>query len=162
LTHLHSDHTLGLADLMFSPWVLERDRPLEVFGPRGTRSMVEHLTAAYAEDVRIRSGGGEPAHQHDPNGTRVQEIAAGVIYRDDRATITAFPVKHGAWQQAFGYRIATADRTIVISGDTGPDSKIDEQCRQCDVLVHEVYSEAGFAKRPPEWQKYHARYHTST
>ena len=71
-------------------------------------------------------------------------------------------MKHGAWEQAFGYRFQTPDRTIVISGDTGPDSHIDQQCQRCDVLVHEVYSEAGFAKRPPEWQQYHARYHTSS
>jgi len=162
ITHLHSDHTLGLADLIFSPWVLDRDRPLEVYGPRGVRAMVDHLQAAFAEDVRVRSRGGEPAHRQDPTGTHVQEITAGVVYRDERAVISAFPVKHGAWEQAFGYRIETADRTIVISGDTGPDSRMEDQCRHCDVLVHEVYSEAGFAKRPPEWQAYHARYHTST
>jgi ribonuclease BN (tRNA processing enzyme) len=84
-----------------------------------------------------------------------------VIFRDDRVVVTAFPVKHGAWEQAFGYRFQTADRTIVISGDTGADSKIEDQCRRCDVLVHEVYSDAGFAKREPEWQAYHSRYHTS-
>jgi len=49
----------------------------------------------------------------------------------------------------------------VISGDTGADSKIEDQCRRCDVLVHEVYSDAGLAKREPEWQAYHSRYHTS-
>jgi hypothetical protein len=73
-----------------------------------------------------------------------------------------FAVPHGAWEQAFGYRFQTPDRTIVVSGDTGPASHIEEQCRRCDVLVHEVYSEAGFSKRTPEWQAYHARYHTST
>jgi ribonuclease Z len=70
-------------------------------------------------------------------------------------------VPHGAWEQAFGYRFQTPDRTIVISGDTGPDSHIEDQCRRCDVLIHEVYSAAGFAKRTPDWQAYHARYHTS-
>ena len=50
----------------------------------------------------------------------------------------------------------------MISGDTGPDAHIEDQCRRCDVLVHEVYSEAGFAQRPPEWQAYHSKYHTSS
>lgn len=162
ITHLHSDHTLGLVDLIFSPWVLERDAPLEVYGPRGTRAMTDHLVAAFAEDIRVRSSGGEPAHKHDPRVVTVHEINPGIVYKDERVIVTAFPVRHGAWDQAFGYRFQTADRTIVISGDTGPDSKIDEQCRRCDVLVHEVYSEAGFAKRPPEWQAYHSRYHTSS
>ena len=162
VTHLHSDHTLGFADLILTPWVLERETPLEVFGPRGLRAMANHLVAAYADDIRVRTKGGEPGHKYDPRVVRVHEIKPGVVYRDDRVTVTAFAVTHGGWPQAFGYRFQTADRTIVISGDTGPDSHIEDQCRPCDVLVHEVYSEAGFAKRPPEWQAYHSRYHTSS
>ncbi len=162
-THLHSDHTLGLADLILTPWILERDTPLTVYGPRGLEAMANHLVAAYAADLDVRMNGGEPAHQPDARVVRVHEIAEpGVVFRDDRVTVTAFAVKHGSWPQAFGYRFKTPDRTIVISGDTGPDSRIEEQCQRCDVLVHEVYSEAGFAKRPKEWQAYHSRYHTST
>jgi ribonuclease BN (tRNA processing enzyme) len=160
-THLHSDHTLGFADLIFTPWVLERETPLDVYGPRGVKAMANHLVEAYAEDLRIRSTGGEPAHKYDPRLVNVHEIAPGVVYRDERVTVTAFAVPHGA-AQAFGYRFQTADRSIVISGDTGADSKIDEQCRGCDVLVHEVYSEAGLPSRPPAWQAYHKRYHTSS
>jgi ribonuclease BN (tRNA processing enzyme) len=162
ITHLHSDHTLGLSDLIFSPWVLERDAPLELYGPRGLRAMTGHPVAAFGDDIRIRTAGGEPPHKHDPRVVGVHEINAGIVYRDERVIVTAFPVKHGAWEQAFGYRFQTADRTIVISGDTGAESKIEDQCRRCDVLVHEVYSEAGFAKRPAEWQAYHSRYHTSS
>ena len=160
-THLHSDHTLGLADLILTPWILERATPLTLYGPRGLRAMTDHLVAAYADDLRIRTRGGEPPHHHDPKRVIVHEIAPGIVYRDELVTVTAFAVKHGAWEQAFGYRFQTPDRTIVISGDTGPESHIEDQCRRCDVLVHEVYSEAGFAKRPPEWQAYHSRYHTS-
>ena len=160
-THLHSDHTLGFADLIFTPWVLERETPLDVYGPLGVKAMANHLVEAYAEDLRIRSTGGEPAHKYDPRLVNVHEIAPGVVYRDERVTVTAFAVPHGA-AQAFGYRFQTADRLIVISGDTGADSKIDEQCRGCDVLVHEVYSEAGLPSRPPAWQAYHKRYHTSS
>jgi ribonuclease BN (tRNA processing enzyme) len=160
-THLHSDHTLGLADLILTPWILDRATPLTLYGPRGLRAMTEHLVAAYTDDIRIRIHGGEPTHRHDPRRVNVHEIKPGVIYRDERVTVTAFAVKHGAWEQAFGYRFQTPDRTIVISGDTGPESHIEDQCRRCDVLVHEVYSEAGFAKRQPVAQAYHSRYHTS-
>jgi ribonuclease Z len=198
-THLHSDHTLGLADLILTPWILDRTAPLTLYGPRGLRSMARHLVAAYTDDIQIRTHGGEPPHRYDPRLVIVHEIKPGVVYRDEgqvvalrstlhgggqpggrdrvhdgvvvgggpddeageRVTVTAFAVPHGSWRQAFGYRFQTPDRTIVISGDTGPESRIDEQCRRCDVLVHEVYSSAGFAKRPPEWQAYHARYHTS-
>jgi ribonuclease BN (tRNA processing enzyme) len=161
ITHLHSDHTLGLADLVLTPWVLERDQPLSVYGPTGLRAMADHLVAAYAEDIRIRTTGGEPAHKYNPRTVDVHEISPGVVYRDARVTVTAFAVKHGAWEHAFGYRFQTPDRTIVVSGDASADSRIEDQCRRCDVLIHEVYSDAGFAKRSADWQAYHARYHTS-
>jgi ribonuclease BN (tRNA processing enzyme) len=161
-THLHSDHTLGLADLILTPWILERDSPLSLYGPRGLRRMADHIVAAYDDDLRVRVKGGEPAHKYDPRIVKVREIGRpGVVYRDERVTVTAFTVSHGAWPQAFGYKFQTPDRTVVVSGDTGPASRIDEQCRPCDVLVHEVYSDAGFAKRTPDWQAYHSRYHTS-
>jgi len=161
VTHLHSDHTAGYADLILTPGVLERDAPLEVYGPRGLKSMTSHLLAAYKEDMRIRFHGGEPAK---PRGyiVNAHEIRPGVVYRDANVTVEAFPVRHGAWEQAFGYKFKTADRTIVISGDAAPGSGIEQQCNGCDVLVHEVYSQAGFNKREPAWQQYHARYHTST
>ena len=161
VTHLHSDHTVGLADLILTPWTLERVEPLELYGPPGIRSMASHVLAAYREDIRVRLNGGEPSNK---TGYRVNahEIRAGVVYRDANVTVTAFRVVHGEWRDAFGYRFDTADgRSIVISGDTGPSDAVVKACNGCDVLVHEVYSTAGFLRRPVEWQRYHARYHTS-
>ncbi len=162
VTHLHSDHTAGYADLILTPGVLERDAPLEVYGPHGLRSMTRHILAAYKQDMDVRFHGGEPAK---PRGYLVNahEIARpGVVYREGVVRIEAFAVPHGAWKEAYGYKVVTEDRTIVISGDTGPSEEIVRQCNGCDVLVHEVYSLAGFRLRPAEWRKYHARYHTST
>lgn len=161
LTHLHSDHTLGLSDLIFTPWVLERTAPLRVFGPSGTRSMTEHLLAAYEQDIHIRIDGLEPAN-HTGWQVDAREIAPGLVHQDENVRVTAFPVRHGSWPSAFGYRFDTADRTIVVSGDAAPSESIVEQCQGCDVLVHEVYSESGFARRPEVWQRYHAASHTST
>ena len=161
LTHLHSDHSLGYADLIFSPWTLERTEALRVFGPRGVKAMTDHLLQAYKEDIEIRTRGLEPSNK---TGYRVvaTEIKPGVMYRDANVTVTAFPVPHGNWKEAFGYRFETPDRTVVISGDCTPSESVVENCRGCDVLIHEVYSSAGFARRPPEWQKYHANFHTSS
>ena len=60
ITHLHSDHTTGLADLILTPWTLERKEPLEVYGPRGIKAMTHHLLAAYRKDIDMRVNGGEP------------------------------------------------------------------------------------------------------
>src|SRR5947207_1735234 len=85
-THLHSDHTLGFAYLILSPWAPEREVPLEVYGPRGLRDMASHLVAAYEQDIRVRATGGEPAHKYDPHLVNVHEIAPGVVYTDDRVS----------------------------------------------------------------------------
>jgi ribonuclease BN (tRNA processing enzyme) len=161
VTHLHSDHTTGYADLIFTPWTLERKEPLQVFGPKGIKGMTEHLLKAYSQDIDIRVNGGEPSN-HTGYKVIAHEIKAGVIYKDENVTVKAFPVKHGTWQQAFGYRFETPDKTIVISGDCVPSKGVVENCNGCDVLIHEVYSTTGFAKRPPEWQKYHSSFHTSS
>lgn len=160
LTHLHTDHTLGLPDLIFTPWTLEREEPLKVMGPRGTEAMARHVAAAYQADVEIRLSGLEPAN---PTGYRVEarDVEPGVVYEDGNVKVTAFSVPHGSWPQAFGYRFDTPDRVIVISGDTSPTEAIPEQCDGCDILVHEVYAQAGWEKRDPVWQEYHAASHTS-
>ena len=161
ITHLHSDHTVGLADFIFTPAVLERDAALELYGPPGIKAMTSHILKAYAEDINIRLRGLEPSK---PRGyvVNVHEIKAGVIYRDENVTVTAFPVKHGSWKRAFGFRFETPDRVVVISGDCAPSESVIEACNGCDVLIHEVYSTAGFARRPPEWQRYHSSFHTSS
>ncbi len=160
VTHLHVDHTAGLADLIFTPWIMGRKEPLELYGPKGIGAMSEHLLAAYAEDIRTRTEGLEHSNK---TGYKVNahEIQPGVVYKDSNVTITAFPVPHGALQ-AFGYRFQTPDRVIVISGDTSPSPALIENCQGCDLLIHEVYTEGSTAKVSAEWQKYRRGYHTST
>jgi ribonuclease BN (tRNA processing enzyme) len=161
VTHLHSDHTAGYPDLIFTPWVLGRREPLQVYGPKGIRAMTDHILQAYREDIKVRIDGLEPANL---TGYKVNphEIKPGLIYKDQQVAVKAFLVNHGSWPQAFGFRFETPDRTIVISGDCAPSPGIIENCNGCDVLIHEVYSQAGFLTRPPEWQRYHASFHTSS
>jgi ribonuclease BN (tRNA processing enzyme) len=160
VTHLHSDHTAGYADLVLTPWVLGREAPLRVYGPPGLRAMTEHLVAAYAEDIRERIEGLEPAN---PSGHRVEvfEIEPGRVYADAHVVVDAFAVNHGSWP-AFGYRFTAADRTIVISGDTAPFPGWEKAYRDCDVLIHEVQSTVGLTNRDPAWRAYHGAVHTST
>lgn len=161
-THLHSDHTAGLPDLLLTPWTLERTAPLQLYGPRGLRAMANHIESAYRGDINVRLNGGEPSNK---TGYKVQvhEIKPGMVYQDANVRVTAFRVTHGAWPEAYGYRFDTSDgRSIVISGDTSPSNEVVKACNGCDVLIHEVYSTAGLERRPPEWQQYHARYHTSS
>ena len=164
ITHLHSDHTLGLPDLIFTSWVMGRRLPLQAYGPHGLRRMTDHIIAAWSEDIAIRTGGLE---HESPGGYRVtvHEIRPGVIYDSDGVRITAIPVLHGSWKEAYGYRIDTGDRSIVISGDTRPSPALEQAARGVDLLIHEVYpsSNATTEGRPggQDWPRYLRAFHTS-
>ena len=161
LTHLHSDHTIGLPDVIHTGWVAERAMPLRLIGPPGTAAMAGHLVLAWSADIANRREGFQP---HTSEGWRVEatDVTGGVVYRDSNVTVTAIPVPHAGWPMALGYRFETRDRIVVVSGDTRPTDAIVEACNGCDVLVHEVYSTTGFATRTPAWQRYHADAHTSS
>lgn len=161
ITHLHSDHTLGLPDLMLSPWVLERSAPLKAYGPAGLSAMTRNLLEAYKEDIEIRLDGLEPANTTG-HQTQTQEISAGVVFREGGFAVEAFEVPHGSWRTAFGYKFSLDGRTIVVSGDTAPSEALVEAAKGADILIHEVYSATRFPSRAPEWQRYHKAFHTST
>lgn len=160
ITHLHSDHTLGYPDLIFSPWVLGRREPLHAYGPNGLKDMTDSIEQAWTRDIYVRTHGLEHANL---TGYKVDthQISSGVVYKDANVTVTAFKVKHGSWDQAFGYKLQTADRSIVISGDTSPTDAVVQACNGCDVLVHEVYNENGPAVKG-SWKTYLSAFHTST
>lgn len=164
LTHLHTDHTLGYPDLIFTSWVMGRRTALQAYGPPGLRRMTDHLLVAWSEDIAVRTSGLE---RETPGGYRVavHEIRAGVVYDSAGVRVTAVPVRHGEWRYAFAYRIDTPDRSIVISGDTRPSNALAAAARGVDVLVHEVYPEARLApeNRPggEDWPRYMRAFHTS-
>jgi ribonuclease Z len=167
LTHLHSDHTVGFPDLIFSPWTLGRRVALEVYGPRGLKDMTEHLIAAYRVDIETRTNA-DGNQRTFPDGYRVNahEIAPGVVYKDENVTVTAFPTRHA--MESYGYRFDAPDRSIVISGDTNPAQATIDACRGCDVLIHEVHTSAWLAARPEAggappgtFRSFSEKYHTT-
>ena len=161
VTHLHSDHTVGYPDLIFTAWTIGRRVPLEVYGPKGLKAMTQHLLQAYRVDIETRTNA--DGNQHDfPQGAQVNahEIKPGVVYQDENVTVTAFATKHA--MESYGYRFDTPDRSIVISGDTNPVQATIDMCRSCDVLIHEVDTPAWLATRPERFQKFAAKYHTTT
>jgi ribonuclease Z len=164
ITHLHSDHTLGLPDLIFTSWVMGRATPMRLHGPPGLRRMTDHFAAAWSEDTAIRVTGLERGR---PGGYRVdvRETRGGTVYDSAGVTITALRVPHGEWEYAFAYRIVAAGRTILLSGDTRYSDAIVRGAADVDVLVHEVYPETRVApeNRPGGelWPRYLREVHTS-
>lgn len=168
LTHLHSDHTVGYPDLIFTPWTLGRRVPLEVYGPKGLKAMTEHLLEAYKIDIETRTNP-EGNQRTFPDGYKVNahEVTSGVVFKDAKATVTAFATTHA--MESYGYRFDTPGRSIVLSGDTNPAQATIDACRGCDVLVHEVHTEAWLAARPEAggappgtFRRFSEKYHTTT
>ena len=163
-THLHSDHTLGYPDLILTSWIMRRHSDLQVFGPPGLNDMTSHILKAFKEDIDIRTQGLE-REVRELLRVHVHEIRAGVVYDKDGVKVTAISVPHGSWKYAYAYRVDTADRSIVISGDTAPSQALIDASKNVDVLVHEVYLATNL--RPEDrpggelWPQYMRKFHTS-
>jgi ribonuclease Z len=148
LTHLHSDHIVGIPDFWLSGWFLGRDRPLPMWGPSGTNSMVKHLRQAFAFDIHIRQG----APDHLPaRGVEIdaKEIEQGKVYDDGSARVSAFLVDHGTVKPAFGYRVDSAGHSVVISGDTKFSQNLIDFAKGTDCLIHVAWSAGWKNSAPP-------------
>jgi ribonuclease Z len=162
LTHHHSDHLVGFPDLWLTGWIGrpwgKRNTPLEVWGPEGTRQMMEHLTRAFAVDIRVRS------KNYPTDGVRLmaKEIGEGAIFDRDGIKVTAFEVDHGGEElPAFGYRIDYRGRSAALSGDTTFNENLIRYSEGADLIVHEVTAVAGSAAESAEQLKRIAANHTT-
>jgi ribonuclease Z len=142
LTHLHFDHLLSLDDLWLSRWMnARRQEPLQMWGPTGTKSFVDHMTSAYEADILYRLGAAEAlGFEGFKSGVTIlttEIMEDGVIYEEDGIKITAFAVDHG--MPALGYRIDYEDKSVVISGDTTYSPNLIQYAQGADLLLHEVF-----------------------
>jgi ribonuclease Z len=139
ITHLHSDHIIDIPDLYLTGWTSrnQRKQPIEVWGPAGTRSMMDYLQKAYAFDIHIRRDVDE---HFSAEGIEVisHDIQEGVVYDHNGVKVTAFLVDHGPVKPAFGYRVDYAGHSVAISGDTRPSDNLVRYSKGVDVLIHET------------------------
>ncbi len=137
LTHLHSDHIVGLPDLWLTGWLTSRrTTPIALFGPVGTAKMIEHLEEAFAYDIKIRIEDDKaPA---EGSKFLVNEIKEGVIYEKNGVKVIAFEVDHFPVVPAFGYRIEYNKHSVVLSGDTRYSENLIKYAKETDLLIHEV------------------------
>ena len=161
LTHIHSDHSAGLADLLLTPWIMGRDKKLNLYGPKGLEQMASSTLEAFEDDINYRIYGTQPSNKLGYK-FKFYVLTEGLIYEDENVSVEAFTVPHGSFDDAYGFRFTTEDKVIVFSGDTGPSKTLEKFAAGADILVHEVYSNAGFLKKTKDWQIYHQGHHTST
>ncbi len=137
VTHLHSDHVVGIPDLWLTGWFQGRQAPLKLWGPAGTESMADHLREAFAFDIGIRSAHGLP---REGATIAVQEVGNDDVYEVDSVRVTAFEVDHGPIKPAFGYRVDYAGHSVVISGDTNFSAALVNHAKGADCLIHSAWS----------------------
>lgn len=151
LTHLHSDHVISLPELLISPWAQGRKVPLEIWGPTGTRAMMEKFQEALTFDIHMRRDVDE---KFPAEGVRVlaNDITEGVVYEANGVKVTAFLVDHGPVKPAFGYRVDFRGHSIAISGDTRPSANLVKFSAGVDLLIHEVarWKEDPVLSGPPD------------
>jgi ribonuclease Z len=151
LTHLHSDHVTGLADLFVNGAALGRAGPLRLWGPAGTEAMAAHLAKAFAWDIKYRTNRRRKGASFD-----AKDAGLGRIFNEAGVTVTAFEVDH--WPPrldasartdfpAYGYRVDFAGRSVTLSGDTRFSENVIKFAKGTDLLIHEVSMAAGRGRR---------------
>lgn len=165
LTHLHSDHVSGIPDLWMTGWIPtsfgRRNVPFEVWGPIGSKNLMENLEEAYVANTKLRSRG--KSTPSDGIDTLTHEFDEdGVVYESNGVEVTAFAVNHGdTIKPAYGYRIDYKGRSVVISGDTRYDENLINASAGADLIIHEVVliSEE-LLKAAPQYRRV-SNYHTT-
>ena len=145
LTHLHSDHVVGVPDFWLTGWVMGRNSPLRIWGPAGTKEMMARLAEAFAFDIRTRRDVDE---QLPGNGVEVvaKDVDQGIVYENNGVKVTAFTVDHGAVKPALGYRVDFGGHSVVLSGDTRYSENLIRFAQGADLLVHEVIDVEAYQK----------------
>ncbi|MFV0282417.1 MAG: MBL fold metallo-hydrolase [Castellaniella sp.] len=172
ITHMHSDHINGLADLWMTGWVPtgygSRTTPMVVYGPKGTVSMTEHLSKAYAENTRIRHAdekvplSGIEFDAHDIDAGPADAYQPTLVYEKSGVRVLAFNSHHGDLiEPNFGYIVEFDGKKFVLSGDTTYDERVARAAEGSDVLVHEVaYFDPALFKNYPNYREIQAHHTT--
>lgn len=139
LTHLHSDHVVGIPDVWLTGFLAPsfRATPMKVWGPKGVDDLTAGLRQAYDFDVniRIKQYGGKRAAGMEFETTIVYD---GYTYESNGVRVTAFEVQHTGPDTAYGYKIEFKGRTVVLSGDTVYNENVIKHANGADLLVHQV------------------------
>jgi ribonuclease Z len=162
LTHIHSDHSGALADLILTPWIMGRDAPLKLYGPSGLEAMSKNITEAYIDDINYRLYGSQPANELGFKTNVTEIVDDGSIYKDKNVEVIAFKNNHGDFKNSFGFLFITDDKRILFSGDTAVSANLKKYGNDLDILVHEVFSSETFVNKTKDWQIYHQAHHTSS
>lgn len=141
ITHLHSDHVVGIPDIWLTGWIPavygRRAQPFRVFGPDGTKGMMENLVKAFSWDINTRS---KEKNKADSGAlVNATDIKEGFTWEKNGVKVTPFTVRHAEFiDSALGYRVDYAGHSVILSGDTRYSENLVRYAKGADVVIHEV------------------------
>lgn len=137
-THYHSDHFIGLGEILLNFAVAGLDKSMPVIGPVGAQQVVDGIIATYSLDLKYRVAHHGKKFSEAMMKPAVTELSPGVVYEEDGLRVTMFNVCHQPIDPAVGYRFEYQGKSVVISGDTNICPEFAEGARDADLLVSEV------------------------
>jgi ribonuclease Z len=161
LTHHHSDHLVGLADLLLTRWLAGAHRT-RIVAPAGpTARFAAGVLDLWQEDIAVRI---EHADHGGPPTVDVLAFEASKepaeVARFAEVVVQAVAVHHEPVLPAVAYRIDGPTGSVVVSGDTRVCAEVESLASGVDVLVHEVrlrsFAEASQGTRWEAIADYHA------
>ena len=142
ITHLHSDHTIGMPDLYLNGWVMLRPTGLKIYGPKKAEDLMRHIRLAYGQDVIYRVDRQVSTLSRAQLEYSVTTVTDGAEFDFNGVKVTAIRVDHHVVKPAFGYRVGYGGHSVVISGDTAFSTNLIRHSKGADVILHEVVSPA--------------------
>lgn len=164
LTHLHSDHVVGIPDLWLTGWIPSafgrRELPFRVIGPAGTKDMMTNMQKSFAWDIQTRS---KEKNKADSGAmVNARDIEEGFVWEQEGVKVTPFTVRHAEFiDSALGYRIDYAGHSVILSGDTRYSENLVRYAKGADVVVHEVAAAQEDSTKNPALIKQILGFHTS-
>ncbi len=164
LTHLHSDHVVGIPDLWLTGWIPSafgrRESPFRVIGPAGTKDMMTNMQKSFAWDIQTRS---KERNKVDSGAlVNARDIEEGFVWEQEGVKVTPFTVRHAEFiDSALGYRIDYAGHSVILSGDTRYSENLVRYAKGADVVVHEVAAAQEDSTKNPALIKQILGFHTS-
>jgi ribonuclease Z len=171
ITHHHSDHLVGLTDVLFSRWLESHADfvPLPVVAPMGPSvTFLERIMYPWEDDIAIRASHVDRTDNPAPKilsfDPKPCVSAAIEVWADStrHVRVLARAVHHEPVSPAVAYRIETADGAVVVSGDTIVCDEVADLARGARLLVHEAFRRdavlpmAKFAPQLAHIAAYHA------
>jgi len=143
LSHLHHDHCSDYPYFVISTWMCNRNKPIKLFGPRGTKNFSDGLLENGAFKIDIKARAAYPRRQSNmfairPEITEIEQ--GGLIFEDETAKVYAMSVDHIPPETCgcFAFKVQAQNKSVVFSSDTIALDAMVEFAKGADVLIHDA------------------------